>query len=624
MKVTSYIETNFNKLFWFLSASVFILIALRAFFIPFSHDETLTFFTYIQTGDYLPYQAHIDANNHVLNSLLANLCYRLVGPHLFFLRLPNVLAFGLLCLGVFKHFKYLKSIYSKIILVTFFILTLNFLDFFELCRGYGLSFGFVILGLAYLMEYFSSKKTKHFILFSLCLQTALVANLILLVLLIVFIFFIFIFQIRNKLHTKASILIIHSIHIAILIFWIKFSFFYKEHNSFYTGAGDSYWEVTFKSLMLLFFWTDRLWMQITVICFFIFISVFYLKTFFQQSISIDKIFTPQLFYTLTLIILLVAFYVQKKLLDINFPENRTAIFFYLLFILSFSFTLDTIPQKISSKLSMMLLIPSVIFFVSNYTVYNFSFWFYKSIPKSFYSILKEEDKKSKSRITIGGNLWKGLPYTFLNYENGSTLTNINSIYQMTMNCDYYIAMKSEKIYYKYFYDEIASENIWDMVLLKRKEKIQRCELYKTSEIKKNYKGNDEFFNFFVMKDSILETKNCIEANLEIKFNNVPSPTCANIVLQVNTKKGDVVYYKAITLNWLADDLNGRTKRIKLITGKLPANTDYIVVYLWNPKRVEMDFIANEVTITELKSKGVNFMIPESYYKYLEKTNSQQF
>src|ERR1700747_238843 len=112
MKLTTYIETNFNKLFWLVSGIVFVLIALRAFFIPFSHDEAATFFFYIQSDDYLPYQAHVYTNNHVLNSALANLCYHIAGSHRFILRLPNIFAFALLCLGVFKHFKYLKSIYS--------------------------------------------------------------------------------------------------------------------------------------------------------------------------------------------------------------------------------------------------------------------------------------------------------------------------------------------------------------------------------------------------------------------------------------------------------------------------------------------------------------------------------
>ncbi|MEO8760421.1 MAG: hypothetical protein ABI388_04700 [Bacteroidia bacterium] len=597
---------------------------MRAFFIPFSHDETLTFFSYIQTNDYLPYKAHIDANNHILNSCLANLCYQIAGSHPFVLRVPNVLAFILLCIGIFKHFKYLKTIYSKIILVTFFILTLNFLDFFELCRGYGLSFGFIVLGLAYLMDYFSSKKTKYFALFLLCFQLALAANLIILALLSILIVLILIFQFKNKLLINFLTIGIYAINISVLIFWVKFSFFYKEHNAFYTGAGDSYWDVTFKSLMLLFFWTDRLWMQISIICLFLALFIFLIKNFFQRPVSINKIFTPQLFYIITLVIVIVAFYLQKKILQVNFPENRTAVFYYLLFVLGIAFAIDTISPKIASKISLLLLIPSCVFFIVTYNLYNFSFWFYNTIPKSFYYTIKSEAQKNNEEVSVGGNLWKGSSYTFLNYRDGSTLNNINSIYQMTMNCDYYIAMKNEKTYYKYFYDEIASEDTWNMVLLKRKEKIERHQIYKAMDAPKNLSGDGEFFNLFSIKDSTLGGKNCIEASIEVKFNNVPVPACANIVLQINTNKDEVICYKTVLVNWLGDDLNKKIKKIKLISSKLPANTNYIAVYLWNPKRNKMDFTMSETKIFELKGKGVGFMIPDSYYKYLETINSTPF
>lgn len=624
LKLNIYIETNFNKLFWFVSAIVFVLIALRAFFIPFSHDETATFFFYIQPDDYLPYKAHIYTNNHVLNSFLANICYHIAGSHRFVLRLPNIFAFVLLCIGVFKHFKFLTTIYSKIILVTFFLLTINFLDFFELCRGYGLSFGFIVLGLAYLMDYFKYKKLKNVMLFSLCLQLALAANLILVVLLTVLLFFVFIFQIRNKLFFKFSNIILQTVNIGILVFWVKFSFFYKEHGALDYGVGDNYWQVSFKTVMLFLFGTDALWLQIISILGFFIIAIFSTRYFFQKPVSINKLFTPQLFYAKILGAVIAAFWVQKKLLGVGLPEDRTGVFFYLLFVLGFAFAIDQIPQKISSKISLAFIIPSVVFFVATYNIHNFSSFYYHTIPKSMYDTLKNESEKSKEIITIGGHRVREMDYAFLNYRGNSVLNSMDDSEQMIMNCDYYLAMKREQPYYKYFYDEIAFDNKWDRVLLKRKEKIQRSEIYKMTGTPKNRKGNYEFFEFFRLKDAALKTRNCIEVELEIKFNTVPVPLQANIVVQVNDTKGEQVYYKRVPLNWLADDLNGQTKRMKLTTGALPENNGDVVVYLWNFKQQEIEFTINEIKVLELKGKGVNFRIPDSYYNYLIKTSNQPF
>ena len=71
---------------------------------------------------------------------------------------------------------------------------------------------------------------------------------------------------------------------------------------------------------------------------------------------------------------------------------------------------------------------------------------------------------------------------------------------------------------------------------------------------------------------------------------------------------------------MADDLNGKTKRVKLTTGALSENCSDVVVYLWNFKLSEIDFTINEIKVLELKGKGVNIMIPDSYYKYLEKAS----
>ncbi|HEX7414713.1 MAG TPA: hypothetical protein VF411_11785, partial [Bacteroidia bacterium] len=283
---------------------------------------------------------------------------------------------------------------------------------------------------------------------------------------------------------------------------------------------------------------------------------------------------------------------------------------------------DAIPQRISSKICFALLIPSLIFFISTYNIHDFSSWFYHTIPKSIYGSLINESKNSKEIITIGGHRVREMDYAFLNYRENSSLNGMDNEEQMRMNCDYYFAMKREKPYYKYFYDEIAFDDRWDRTLLKRKEKIQRSELYKMPDTPKSFKGNFEYFEFFRLKDSVLKTRNCIEVELEIKFNAVPIPLRADIVMQVNDKKEEKIYYKRVPLNWLADDLNVKTKRVKLTTGALPENTGDVVVYLWNYKKLEINFTINEIKILELKGKGVNVTIPDSYYKYLGEASNK--
>ena len=194
-----FLDKYFKLFFIFLSTFIFIIICLRAYFIPFNHDESATFFTYIQSDSYMPYTSHVYTNNHILNSGLSNICYHLFGSHRFYLRIPNILSFIIFCFGLFRFSNQLNKPSSKIILISFLMLCFNFLDFFEMCRGYGLSLAFLTLGLSYLSSYFEHKIIKQLCMFYFLLHIALIANLTLLVPLVLLISLVLIFQIRTKL-----------------------------------------------------------------------------------------------------------------------------------------------------------------------------------------------------------------------------------------------------------------------------------------------------------------------------------------------------------------------------------------------------------------------------------------
>src|SRR5687767_3192372 len=95
-------QRTFRLLFICVSALAFLTILLRAYYVPFTHDEASTFFFYVQTDNYMPYKAHAYTNNHVLNSFLAAQCYKMWGASPFVLRLPNILSFMVLVYGVYR------------------------------------------------------------------------------------------------------------------------------------------------------------------------------------------------------------------------------------------------------------------------------------------------------------------------------------------------------------------------------------------------------------------------------------------------------------------------------------------------------------------------------------------
>ncbi|MBA3665981.1 MAG: hypothetical protein H0W61_17525, partial [Bacteroidetes bacterium] len=596
--MTGFPDKHFNRIFFATCSVVFAVICLRAFFIPFSHDEAATFYFYIQPSDFLPYKAHLYTNNHVLNSALSTLCYHLGGSHPFILRIPNILSFLLLCLGVFRFFKYLNRTSAKIILILFFILTFNFLDFFELCRGYGLSIGFMIAGLAYLQDYFTTRKFKYLLLFSLFWQLALAANLTLVVLLTVLLFFIFIYQLKNRLFLEIKNLILQVVNLALLYFWIKFALFYKEAGALDSGVGESYWEVSFKSLMLFVFGTDYLWLQAVIVVLFALSLLFGMYSFFKNKFALSKIFEPSYFYLLLLSTFITAFYLQKKLLHINYPEDRTGLFFYLFFSLSVTFLFDQLPSFSSKLFAAIFSVYTVVHLFIAFNLASFNHYFYHVMPPSFYSYLENESQKNADFFTVGGNKSREMIYTFENYRHGSPLNTMDDAEEMQMNCDYYYALKLERPYYRFFYDEVAYDDRWDRVLLKRKQKITRTEIQSLTLKSKEFKSSDEFLGFISFSDTSLASRNCIETDFDITFKNVPSPFNAFLVCQVSDSLGNNAYYKRVQLNWIAPSLNNQSKRFKLTTGPLPAKFT-VTVYLWNIKKQPVEITLNKLRIHQL-------------------------
>ncbi len=611
------LEKNFTRYYALTCLLVFIVICLRAFFIPFSHDEASTFFFYVQSDNYLPYKAHVYTNNHVLNSALANICYHLAGSHRFVLRIPNILSFLILCLGVFKFFKYLRTFSARVILASFFILTFNFLDFFELCRGYGLSLAFMVIGLAYLQDYFEEKDLKRLIWFSLFWQLALAANLILVVVLTMLLVFVYVFQARHKLLFAKNNIILQVINLAILIFWIKFSLFYKKQGVLDSGIGDNYWDVSFKTLMYFIYGTDYLWMQGLVLCVFLMVLLTSLVWFFKK-VSVDNIFSPRFFYIIFLCGLVIAFYLQKKLLGVNYPEDRTGLFYYVFFALSVAVFFDRLPKTISYLAAGPLLVGSLVYFTLSFNLSSFSNYFYHVMPKQFYGYLEQEYAKNQQLFTIGGHTNREMNYAFANYRGGGMLNPMDEPRHMFMNCDYYFALKEEKPYYQFFYDEVAYDTYWDRVLLKRKQKIERRELKPLSLGPRGFNGNGEFFEFLRFNDSLVPATNCLEADLSLSFKKVHKPFKAFLVFEIkNRENGNTAYYKRILLNWIADDLSGMTKRFKLTTGAMPTKYE-AVVYIWNIDKKETEMMLNDLKIFELHAPGINTVVPPDYYPYIEK------
>jgi hypothetical protein len=119
----------------------------------FTADEAATYLVYI-ASNFLAIFNFGSANNHFLNTLLAKFSWALAGNSEFVLRIPNLLGYGIYLLFSFLILdRFIKK--KTIIVCGYLLLTLNpyVLDFFSLCRGYGLSLGFMMAALFFFLTF---------------------------------------------------------------------------------------------------------------------------------------------------------------------------------------------------------------------------------------------------------------------------------------------------------------------------------------------------------------------------------------------------------------------------------------------------------------------------------------
>jgi hypothetical protein len=613
-------ELNSNKsslfkvLFASVSVIVFIIIALRSYLVPFNHDETATFFFFIQSGNYMPFHSAVDANNHVLNSFLGNICFHLFGSSPFALRIPNLIGLVILIFATYKISKHLNQIGSKLLLTATFLLSYHWLTFFGACRGYGLSLALLIMGIAFMLEFINASENRNKFLWTLLFfQLAISSNLILIIVVLLLSGIMFVIQITNKKINNPVIIGAWLLHFAAIYYWLSFSFYLQEGGALYYGAGDSYWSVTFVTLIQLLVGTYSAivkWIVLGLVTLVAGLFIFLNKSNLLKIKQLVKLPDFSILFFIIFWSLVIGFYLMNKLFNVNFPEDRTGLFFYVFFALWLCFTIDKLSLNSNKIVGFSLTGVCVIHFMLNFNFRKHSLSVYETIPEHFYTTLLKEQEKSKERITIGGHRVRELFYGFFNYRYGGELNPADPTEVMQMNCDYYIATKLEEKYFKDYYDIIDTEPDWGFVVLKRKEKIKRNLVIERKDIL--LETNDaEFLGIYDRGDTAFANSNPIIAEINFDVLNISKPTNTWIVLAVNDSLDQQCYFKRYPLQWTGYNLNGKKNlTYSLITGTLPPKSKKMVCFIWNIGKKPYNIKVNSFKIYQIEGNGVNYMAPD--------------
>ncbi len=601
-----YLKLN-KKTSYIISLFYFIYLFIRAITVPFLHDEIMTYWFYINTGNFLPFLYKIDingANNHILNTLLSYSFYKLFGFTPFVLRLANLILIPFYCFFAFKISNTLKNKHIALLLWLCLILIHPIIDFLALSRGYGMSFTLLLGSIWYLILTFKKNSIKNYLLSSLLITTSISANLSLMNSGIIIIGFLILHILIKKNHNKNKILKLSSIFITGILpitFWAIYSFDLQKAGALYYGTHDGFWIQSVTSICKALFNTQNHLILFGIFFYFLLIillSIIYLKKNYNSINNLANLIFPALLLGNIIAVLLLA-----KYFNVNYPEDRSGFHFYYFFIGAFFFIIDKFIEKFEFRRLSWLLTPFIlipIYFITQINFTHISVYKEDRIPYHFYKTIIEKTKNSEEIATIGSYFGRTLVFAYHNYLNKGNIAKSHDSDYPSIIPDYLLINPKDFEASLLYYTSIDSDKVTGYHLLERKSKLERKCIAEFANISTNGNTNNEFFNLSEGKiDTLIETPLFFEYNMEIQSEAVPFE--AWVVVSVSDSLGNQTAYEYIPLNWFKPNWNNDNKHFnngQLLTN-LPATSYKYVTYIWNINKVNFKIEKASVKIKKL-------------------------
>ncbi|MEZ5083292.1 MAG: hypothetical protein R2750_07570 [Bacteroidales bacterium] len=598
-----------KRLLIFLFSGVSVYLLLRSIYVPLLHDEIATFFRYIHINEPFPYYSEWSANNHYLNSLLGWITYKLFGSSAISLRLPNLLSFP-----VFLYFTYLISLRFKSTFLTWgFILTMifthNFIEFFGLSRGYGISMALLMGAVYFLQKQLETGKPRYILYVFLFFIFGSYANLTLINSFIIVIGLLVLNVMINRYQPQQILLKLFFIATGGIIpvyLFINLLFRLQAEGELYYGKQDGFYEVSIKTLMkLLSGSTSEVYPFIFTILIVFTILLFARNIFFEiKSKKFSALTDPDYVFIYLLLGNIVAFILENKIFNTNYPEDRTGLFLFPFFTGSLFFVLD--KSKIANAYIRLIPALPLLFFPVHFLLninLSWSSLENQAIPERFYEYIALYGKNSKIPPTIQGYQGRIMRWNYFNFTKGDELNCIHTSGYPQFDGDFQIVEKRDIDLFKKDYAVIDSLEQSQMFLLERKTKLSRKALFSKNGISSKGRVNDEYFEFQRSSlDSLSEATLYFEFEVNLISPDIPFHSW--IVISVSSGQNNLARYEMIPFDWYRTDMSkpGKPFRIGHLVHDIPESPVEFVAYIWNIRKAPFILNSSSISIYKLDKK----------------------
>jgi hypothetical protein len=585
---------------WIFFGILFTYALLRAWLLDPLHDEVATYFHYIETGEIKGGRSLLDANNHLLNSYLGNWIYRLFGTHFFLFRIPAILCF---CLYFWSSRKLTRNL-NLGIWGEFGFVALNTIpwifDYFSYTRGYGLAIGFFMAALLQLQMWLKEKHTGHLILLLLFLYLAVFSNLTYLISSLILLCYVFFITLTFAKQLGIKALVFHGFLLLIFCFsllpLIEFTFALKGAGALYYGSLDGLWWVTGKTLSKYVLFFDANWLRLVYVLLGL---VGFTLLFLQWKKDAWIPFISSTSFWLSTLIggNIVAILFLAKVLKVNYPEDRAAMYLIPLCILALT------ALFAQNRWIKYLLIGLLFFPISFLWKMNLNTSVFSPDDRMSEAFYRQATKGLQAGETVRVGAIMQLTYSYFERTNKQRkVKHIASVQnEFLPTCDLiltkyaYLNKKTDLAFYQIIAEDPAS----NYVALRRKKAFQKTILF--DSIGKKQQSNAEYILFYdgpIHKEWRHKT---IQINTKGFIQTENNLTDFNLVIATNDQADTPFRYNYLNLRWYVGANAGHFKiDFPVAANEFKNEESRLIIYIWNPERKHFTLTNPRIQLLELK------------------------
>jgi hypothetical protein len=582
-----------KRVFFLLSLIVWVYIWLRGVNVPITIDEMATFLMYVQTKRFIPPDIMWDANNHFLNSFLSLLSYRLFGFSELSLRLPNILIAPVYFFFVYKIANSINHLIPRWAFLLAMIGTQFIIEFFGYTRGYGLSLAFLTGALYFLLSTWQKYRYSFFNLTILFMVLAVLANLTLIpTALMVFILLVLSPSSDSVESNKRRRLLIRTcvivIGVIVIVLLAIYSFKLQSLGRLYYGSEDGFLTVTVMTLAkMVGYEAGLLFGAFFILAFITIIAGAIRLLFLTRDQGLRRFYDFRLLFPVLLIGNIIASLLLNQLWNVNFQEDRAALYMLPLFFGSLCIVMDAQEGRRKYLWQYatlpLYLIPIIgIFHVSLYsTVYGYN----QMVPRQFTKTIISVMNQREIPPTVGGYQTRRQPWAFYNCMEGGLLNPLFASDYPNYYTDYMIINEDEFPGFHNTHEIVSSVDKFPLLLIKRKAELNKLLLIRKTHIETPERLEYEYYNLLEAGVDTLIGKT-IYISLEFTVEGSGTPFEGVFVASVFDSTRQTLRYEATDLDqlkptWTHEEGNFRHA---MLIHSLPEKSNTLIIYFWNKRK----------------------------------------